>query len=274
MNRKDWAQQKSFARFLAVATSFSWHIVSKKHIYIPSQPDTAIFTCITGHKISKQNQNIPCAFSIARNTHNTFNHKVCTTSTALGWVYLYMPIFLNLPYHSTIVMVVIAWLSVCVCVHGSAHSGQLAVISQWDITFVPVMYQAGIHSLFFSNTYSLSLSHTHTEDFTQRKCPDRPSQHDTPEQWCFPLVPTAWGIFHWLIVFTLLAVLLSSQSISLLCFISLFVSVKLDLSFPPAVFVSSIFWRMTLTGEPLITMKAMEKKCKYTVLNTMAQCQV
>lgn len=131
--------------------------------------------------------------------------------------------------------------SVCVC-----GSGQLATLSQWAITFVPVMYQTGIHSLFFfffSLTHHVPThTHTHKEDLTQSKCPDRPSQLDTPEQWCFPLAPMAWGIFHWLIAFTLLAALsLHQTSLAPSLFIHLCQAWSLTLAHRILFFFHSLF---------------------------------
>lgn len=72
------------------------------------------------------------------------------------------------------------------------------------------------NSIFFTCPHILSCPHTLTEDVMQSKCPGRPSQLDTPEQWCFPLPLMEWRVFQWLIVFALLTILpLSSHSINL-----------------------------------------------------------
>lgn len=145
-----------------------------------------------------------------------------------------------------------AFVCVSVCVQGkhSAHSGQLAMISQWAITFVPVMYENRNSFSVFSHILRCphTHTHTHTEDLTPWECPSRPSQDDTPEQWCFPLVAMAWGIFsltdsahsprHPPPLLSLL-----HQSLPLPLYQS--ISVKLDFSFSPNIVLNLFhsFWR-------------------------------
>lgn len=133
---------------------------------------------------------------------------------------------------------------VCPHVCAGAHSKQLAVISQWAVTFMPIKQKF----IFWVFSAHLLRTHTNTEDLTQTECANPSSRLDTPfsKQWCFPLVPLAWGIIHWLIVFSLGAVLvLGSYSIILLhSLFYLSLSNLMCFSLPLSLFLP--FWRMRL----------------------------
>lgn len=136
---------------------------------------------------------------------------------------------------------------VCPPVCAGTYNKQLAVISQWAVTFVPIK-QEFIFSFFFFFLTHLFRTHTNTEDLTQTECANPSSQLDTPfsKQWCFPLVPLAWGIIHWLIVFGLCSVLVLG-SYSIILRRSLFyLSLSNLICFSPPLSLFPPFWRMRL----------------------------
>lgn len=157
------------------------------------------------------------------------------------------------PWQTTIITVWIAWLFVCLCLYtGIAESQgtQWAACNDFTVSHyfcacdVPNRNSFSCFSFFFfSHTYTL------TEDLTQSECPGRPSQLDTPEQWCFPFGAGGMGYIsltdsvHSPCCSPFLLSLYQPLSLSL--FLS--ISVKLDLSFSLAVCCPSsihYFWRI------------------------------
>ena len=111
--------------------------------------------------------------------------------------------FFYLPQQTTIVMVLIPWLlgvhvCVCVCVWQWAACDAFTVSHYFCACDVSNRNSFSLFFFLFTHTprvHTRTDTHTHKEDLTQSKCPDRPSQLDTREQWCFPLALMAWGIF-------------------------------------------------------------------------------
>lgn len=181
----------------------------QRRLCIQSQDDVYRFQSITEREKATETENISYRI-IARNTHDTllylhcFNHTVyarkANSRSVLAVMLLKPPwvihSFFYLQQQKPIMMVLIAWLPVCVCVcvcKWEAQCTQWAACNDFTVSHYFCacdVWKQEFILCFFTHTQMP----THTEDLTQGECPSRPSQDDTPEQWCFPLVAMAWGI--------------------------------------------------------------------------------
>lgn len=166
------------------------------------------------------------------------------------------------------------FLFVCLCVcSGHSTVGKLAMILQWAITFVAVIYLWEIRSLSFvsllpSCSYLDAHTHTHADALTPTEDAGRPSRPDTPKQWCFPLVSMAWGIIYQLIEFTLSPLcfpLTPSTSVasSFCSSVSSLISVSNPADFLSLFHSSLLLMDDTCRKPPASRARTWSQKCKY-----------
>lgn len=158
-------------------------------------------------------------------------------------------------------MVLAAWLSLCVCIHGNAHSGQW-FHSETLLSCLWCIKREFILS--FSHTYSHTRRGSHTEEVSWSSIS---TWHPRAVMFSFgadgmryiSLTDSIHSSRRPPPLLSLHQPPLLYLSICLCQTWSLFLSYCLCFS----------FWRMRLIGKPLITTKTMVKKSKYTVSNMM-----